>query len=214
MLFDITLRRDLARNFGATVVVILTVVLTIMLIRTLGQAAVGRIAPQDVALLLGYVALGYLPLILSLSLFIAVVATLGRMYRDSEMAIWFSSGIGLSRFVRPVLGVSAPVLVVVGLLALLVWPWENERGVELKDRFERRSTCHGSRRDSSRRRATASASSSSSAIRTTARPDATSSSSRPRRTPSRSHRRAAAGSRSRMTAAIWSSTAASATRKT
>ena len=103
MLFDITLRRDLARNFGATVVVILTIVLTIMLIRTLGQAAVGRIAPQDVALLLGYVALGYLPLILSLSLFIAVVATLGRMYRDSEMAIWFSSGIGLSRFVRPVL---------------------------------------------------------------------------------------------------------------
>jgi lipopolysaccharide export system permease protein len=139
MLFDITLRRDLARNFGATVVVILTVVLTIMLIRTLGQAAVGRIAPQDVALLLGYVALGYLPLILSLSLFIAVVATLGRMYRDSEMAIWFSSGIGLSRFVRPVLRVSAPVLVVVGLLALIVWPWENERGVELKERFERRS---------------------------------------------------------------------------
>ena len=139
MLFDSTLRRDLARNFGATVVVILTVVLTIMLIRTLGQAAVGRIAPQDVALLLGYVALGYLPLILSLSLFIAVVATLGRMYRDSEMAIWFSSGIGLTRFVRPVLGVSAPVLVVVGLLALVIWPWENERGVELKDRFERRS---------------------------------------------------------------------------
>ena len=100
MLFDSTLRRELARSFGATLVVILTVVLTIMLIRTLGQAAVGRIAPQDVALLLGYVALGYLSLVLSLSLFIAVVATLGRMYRDSEMAIWFSSGVGLTRFVR------------------------------------------------------------------------------------------------------------------
>ena len=139
MLFDSTLRRELARNFGATLVVILTVVLTIMLIRTLGQAALGRIAPQDVVLLLGYVALGYLPLILSLSLFIAVVATLGRMYRDSEMAIWFSSGVGLTRFVRPVLRVSAPVLVVVALLVLLVWPWENERGVELRERFERRS---------------------------------------------------------------------------
>jgi len=114
-------------------------VLTIMLIRTLGQAALGRIAPQDVALLLGYVALGYLPLILSLSLFIAVIATLGRQYRDSEMAIWFASGIGLTRFVRPVLAVSAPVLLLVGVLLLLVWPWENERGVELRDRFERRS---------------------------------------------------------------------------
>jgi lipopolysaccharide export system permease protein len=139
MLFDSTLRRELARNFSATLVIILTVVLTIVLIRTLGQAAIGRIAPQDVILLLGYVALGYLPLILSLSLFIAVVATLGRMYRDSEMAIWFASGVGLTRFVRPVLSVSWPVLVVVGGLALVAWPWENERGVELRDRFERRS---------------------------------------------------------------------------
>jgi lipopolysaccharide export system permease protein len=139
MLFDSTLRRELARNFGATLVVIVTVVLTIMLIRILGQAALGRIAPQDVVLLLGYVSLGYLPLILSLSLFISVVATLGRLYRDSEMSIWFTSGAGLTRFVRPVLGTSWPVLTMVGLLALLVWPWENERGVELKDRFERRS---------------------------------------------------------------------------
>ena len=123
-----------------TLVVILTVVLTIMLIRTLGQAALGRIAPQDVALLLGYVALGYLPLILSLSLFIAVVATLGRMYRDSEMAIWFSSGVGLTRFVRPVL---RRELAGAGSWSAcwrsLVWPWQNERGVELKERFERRS---------------------------------------------------------------------------
>jgi lipopolysaccharide export system permease protein len=139
MLFDSSLRRELARNFSATLVVILTVVLTIMLIRALGQAALGRIAPQDVALLLGYVALGYLPLILSLSLFIAVVATLGRQYRDSEMAIWFASGVGLARFVRPVLSIAWPVLLMVGLLALVGWPWGNERVVDLRDRFERRS---------------------------------------------------------------------------
>ena len=53
MLFDSTLRRDLARNFGATLVVILTIVLTMMLIRTLGLAAGGQVAPQDVVLLLG-----------------------------------------------------------------------------------------------------------------------------------------------------------------
>lgn len=139
MLFDSTLRRDLARNFGATLVVILTIVLTMMLIRTLGQAAVGEVAPQDVALLLGYIALGHLPTMLALSLFIAVVATLSRMYRDSEMPIWFASGIGLSRFVRPVLRTSAPVLLVVGLLALFVWPWQNRHSVELKEQFERRS---------------------------------------------------------------------------
>ena len=139
MLFDSTLRRELARNFGATLVVILTIVLTMMLIRTLGQAAGGQVAPQDVILLLGYVALGHLPTMLALSLFIAVVATLSRMYRESEMTIWFASGVGLTRFVRPVLRVCWPVLLVIGVLALFVWPWQNLRGVELKERFERRS---------------------------------------------------------------------------
>jgi lipopolysaccharide export system permease protein len=139
MLFDSSLRRDLARTFGATLVVILTIVLTMMLIRTLGQAALGRVAPQDVVLLLGFVALAQLPTMLSLSLFIATVSTMSRMYRDSEMAIWFASGIGLSRFVRPVLRVSWPVLLVVALLALFVWPWMNARSAELRERFERRS---------------------------------------------------------------------------
>lgn len=139
MLFDSTLRRDLARSFGATLVVILTIVLTMTLIRTLGQAAGGRVSPQDVVLLLGYLALGQLPTMLALSMFIAVVATLSRMYRDSEMAIWFASGVGLARFVRPVLRTSWPVLVVVLLLAMFVWPWVNQRSVELRDRFERRS---------------------------------------------------------------------------
>ncbi len=139
MLFDSTLRRDLARTFGATLVVILTIVLTMMLIRTLGQAAVGNVSPQDVVLLLGYLALAQLPTMLALSMFISVVATLGRMYRDSEMTIWFASGVGLSRFVRPVLRTSWPVLLVVVLLALFVWPWVNQRSVELRDRFEQRS---------------------------------------------------------------------------
>ncbi len=139
MLFDSSLRRDLSRTFGATLVVILTIVLTMMVIRFLGQAALGRISPQDVALLLGYYALGHLPTMLSLSLFIAVVATLSRMYRDSEMVIWFASGVGLSRFVRPVLRVSWPVLLVVGLLALFVWPWVNKHSTEMRERFEQRS---------------------------------------------------------------------------
>ena len=139
MLFDSTLRRELARNFGATLVVILTIVLTMLLIRTLGRAAGGEIAPQEVVLFLGYIALGHLPTMLALSLFVSVVATLSRMYRDSEMAIWFSSGVGLTRFVGPVLRVSWPVLLVIGALALFVWPWENQRSVELKERFEHRS---------------------------------------------------------------------------
>ncbi len=139
MLFDSTVRRELARGFGATLVVILTIVITMMLIRTLGLAAGGTVAPEDVVLLLGYFALGHLPTMMALSLFVAVVVTLGRMYRDSEMAVWFCSGVGLRRFVRPVLRMAWPVLVVVGLLLLFVWPWGNKSSLELRQRYEQRS---------------------------------------------------------------------------
>jgi len=139
MLFDSTVRRELARGFGATLVVILTIVLTMFLIRTVGQAASGSIAPQDVVLLLGYVALGHLPTMMALSLFVAIVVTLGRMYRDSEMAIWFASGVGLTRFVRPVLRTGLPVLLVVALLLLVVWPWGNKNSIALRDRYQQRS---------------------------------------------------------------------------
>ena len=119
--------------------VILTIVLTMFLIRTVGQAADGAVAPQDVVLLLVYVALGHLPTMMALSLFVAIVVTLGRMYRDSEMAIWFASGVGLWRFVGPVLRTSWPVLLVIALLTLVVWPWGNRNSMELRDRYQQRS---------------------------------------------------------------------------
>ena len=139
MLFDSTVRRELSRGFGATLVVILTIMLTMLLIRTIGQAASGAVAPQDVVLLLGYVALGQLPTMLSLSMFVAIVVALGRMYRDSEMAIWFASGVSLARFVRPVLRTCWPVLVVIAALALFAWPWGNRNSLELRDRYQHRS---------------------------------------------------------------------------
>ncbi len=139
MLFDSSVRSELARSFGATFVVILTIVLTMMLIRSLGQAAGGNVAPQDVMLWMAYASLAHLPTMLTLSIFIAIVASLGRMYRESEMTIWFSSGIGLSRFVKPVLNLSLPILLVVIVLELVVWPWSNQNIAQLSDQFQRRS---------------------------------------------------------------------------
>lgn len=83
MLFDSSIRKELARSFGATVVVLITVVMTMMLIRTLGQAYKGNVSPSDVLLVMGYTVLGQLPTILGLGLFVAVVGSLSRMYRDS-----------------------------------------------------------------------------------------------------------------------------------
>jgi lipopolysaccharide export system permease protein len=139
MLFDSTVRRELARSFGATLVVILTIVLTAFLLRTVALAAKGSVSPQDLVLVLGYTALGHLPTMLALSMFVAIVVTLGRMYRDSEMVIWFSGGVSLTRFVRPVLRTSWPVLLVTLVLLMFVWPWGNRNSLDLRDRYQQRS---------------------------------------------------------------------------
>jgi lipopolysaccharide export system permease protein len=135
MLFHSTLRKELARSFGATLVVLVTIVMTMTLIRTLSQASRGSVNPQDVLMVMGYTVLGYLPPILTLCLFIAIVGTLSRMYRDSEMVIWFSAGRGLSAFLTPLFRFAWPILLVVAALALVVWPWSNQQTQQLKDRY-------------------------------------------------------------------------------
>ncbi|HEX2547618.1 MAG TPA: LPS export ABC transporter permease LptF [Ramlibacter sp.] len=138
MLFHSTVRKELARSFGAALVVLVTIVMTMTLIRTLSLANRGSVNPEEIMMVMGYTVLGYLPTILTLSLFIAIVGTISRMYRDSEMVIWFSAGRGLSSLVRPLFGFAWPVLVVTALLSLVIWPWANHQTQELKDRYGRR----------------------------------------------------------------------------
>jgi lipopolysaccharide export system permease protein len=139
MLFHSSIRKDLARSFGATVVVLATIVMTIILIRTLGQATRGSVNPSEVMLVMGLTVIGHLTTILTLSLFIAVVSTLSRMYADSEMVIWFSSGKGLTAFAKPLFQFAWPILTMITLLALFVWPWSNQQIQDLRDRYERRN---------------------------------------------------------------------------
>ncbi len=89
-------------------------------------------------MVMGYTALGRLPIILTLSLFIAMVSTLSRMYRDSEMVVWFVSGRGLAFFLVPLFRFAWPVLLVITLLSVFVWPWSNQQSQEMKDRYEQR----------------------------------------------------------------------------
>jgi lipopolysaccharide export system permease protein len=139
MLFDSALRKDLSRTFGAAVTVLLTIVVTILLIKTLGLASRGRVNPSEVLVVLGLTVLGQMTTILALSLFITVVATFSRMHADSEMAIWHASGRGLGHFVLPVMRFAWPVIVVIFGLALVLWPWSNRQVQDLQQRFQQRS---------------------------------------------------------------------------
>ncbi len=139
MLFHSSIRKEMSRSFGATVVVLATTVMTMLLIRTVGLASRGSVDPAEVMMVLGYTVLGHAPTILTLSLFVATVSTLTRMYRDSEMAVWFSSGQGLGSFLQPLLRFAWPIWLCIALLIMFVWPWSHQQSEALSQRFEQRS---------------------------------------------------------------------------
>jgi lipopolysaccharide export system permease protein len=138
MLFHSSFRKELARTFGATLVVLVTVVMTMTLIRTLSEATRGVFNPADVLMIMGYTVLSDLPTILTLCLFIAVVSVLTRMYRDSEMVIWLVSGRGLASLLRPLMRFCWPIFVVIFVLAFLVLPWAFGRIEDLRDQYQKR----------------------------------------------------------------------------
>lgn len=138
MLFHSSIRKELARSFGATLVVLVTVVMTMTIIRTLGEASRGTFNPSDVMIIMGYTVLSDMPTILSMSLFIAVLSVLTRMFRDSEMVIWFGSGRGLASLIKPLFRFAWPIFVIILVLAFFVLPWAFGRIEDLRDKYEKR----------------------------------------------------------------------------
>ena len=134
MIFRSALLRELATSAVAIFLVLLGISITTQLVRLLGQAASGAITSTGVIALLGFTLVGYLPILLSVTLFIAVLMTLTRSYRDSEMVVWFSCGLGLTRWIRPVLTFSLPLVLTIALLSLLLSPWATVPVAAVQDR--------------------------------------------------------------------------------
>ncbi|MBS1157063.1 MAG: lptF [Proteobacteria bacterium] len=118
-------------------VVLLLIVMTSQVVRLLGEAAIGVLASGAVWTVMGFTAIRYLPTLFSLMLFISVLATLTRMWRDSEMVIWFTSGRSIYHFIRPVLHFAVPVTIITAVLSLVVSPWAMQKNREYREQMLR-----------------------------------------------------------------------------
>jgi lipopolysaccharide export system permease protein len=123
LIFQRALIREFSSLALAVFATLFAITLTTQLIRLLGQAASGRVLTEGVLALLGFSAINYLPVLLSLTLFISILMALSRSYRDSEMVIWFGTGQALTAWVRPVLTFAMPVVFLIALLSMFLSPW-------------------------------------------------------------------------------------------
>ena len=138
MIFQRALRRELAASAGATFTVIFSILVTWTLISILGKAAGGKVASGDVVALIFFAMLNYLPTVLTLTSFISVLAVVTRSYRDSEMVVWFASGLSLVRWIRPILTFGLPLVALTAALSFYVTPWAKTKSTEFIQRFETR----------------------------------------------------------------------------
>jgi lipopolysaccharide export system permease protein len=138
VIFYRSLLREFFLTASAVCAVLLAIMVTTQFIRLLGMAAGGKFAADGVAAILGFTAFNYLPVVLSLTLFITVLSCLTRMHRDSEMIVWSASGVSPQAWIGPVLAFALPLALVIGALSLGLSPWANQKSDEFRRQLESR----------------------------------------------------------------------------
>ena len=130
MIFHRSLIREFSLIAISVVGVLLVILLTRLLILLLGRAASGDVLPEAVVGLIAFGILNYLPVLLGIAVFVAVLLALSRSHRDSEMTVWFTSGLSIAAWVRPVLQFAIPVAAICALLSLAIAPWAQAQSQE------------------------------------------------------------------------------------
>lgn len=120
---DRYLLSDFFQSFLATLLVLLIVSVGGVLVDLLGRIADGQIPAGLMLGQLGLQFIVYLPLIVPMALMLGLALSIGRLYRDSEMAVITAVGVGPRRLLRPVLMLVLPVVFVVGACSLWLGPW-------------------------------------------------------------------------------------------
>jgi lipopolysaccharide export system permease protein len=131
-LFDRALIKEMAIGASMAFTALAAIFAVVLLVRVMARSAVGELAEDAVFPMLGFGFLRFLPILLSLSLFIGVFMSLSRLWRDSEAVIWMNGGIGPLDWMRPVMMFALPAVVAIGFVSSVLIPWS----VEKQSRFE------------------------------------------------------------------------------
>lgn len=131
--FERALTREMASGAGLAFAALTAIFSVVLLVRTLGKAAIGDLAVEAVLPMLGFGLLRFLPVLLSLALFVGVFMSLSRLWRDSEAVIWMNGGVGPWGWARPVLLFAMPVVLIIAFVSLEGIAWGARKQAEFED---------------------------------------------------------------------------------
>ncbi len=137
-IFDRYVVRETALAWAGIAGVLVLVVVVNRFAVYLGQAAAGEIPAHGSFVLLGLSVAGLLEIVIPVSLFLAAMLTLGRLYRDGEATAAWTCGLTPARLYRPFALLALLAALLLAWLALFVSPWAkaNAHRVEQEARSE------------------------------------------------------------------------------
>ena len=135
--------RELLLTWLSVVLVLMLILSSGSLTALLSKASNGLLPSDAIGPLLAIAAARYLIFIVPLSMFIGVLLSFGRLYKDNEMAALSACGVSFFRLYRPLLTIVIPVSLCLGILTFHVMPWLADMGQRLQSDMENRSTLTG-----------------------------------------------------------------------
>lgn len=114
--------RELGQTIGATVIVLLVIMAGTSFAHVLEQVAKGSFPASVMFQVLGLNMVDTLSNMLPLAGFLGVLQSFGRMYRESEMHVLSSSGMGMGGLVRPMVIIATVMIVLVSMVSMWLGP--------------------------------------------------------------------------------------------
>lgn len=115
--------KEIAQTLFGVCLVLMLIGLSGQLVGVFAEVTAGNLSVNTVMVVLGLKSLNMLMIILPISLFLAVLMTLSRLYQNNEMAAISACGISQTYIMRIVLSFAILFAIVVGILSFQVVPW-------------------------------------------------------------------------------------------
>jgi len=119
---DRYLARELLLSFLAAIAILLLITVGGTVGDLLNKIARGRIPADLLLALIGLRTVDALTILAPLAVFIGVQLAYGRLYRESEMAVFAASGLPLTGLLRPLLLLALPLMLIMALISFWLAP--------------------------------------------------------------------------------------------
>ncbi len=131
-IIDRYLIAETLKTWLAVIVVLAAVMLGNTFSRFLARTAGGEFDEALLLNIVGATSVSYFEVLIPISLLLGILLSLGRLYRDNEMAVIGACGVGLAQLYRPFLRFALVLAIFTAWLSLSLGPNANRKASELR----------------------------------------------------------------------------------